>query len=424
MAIVQVRSTNPQFSFLIKKNPNSGMLLRSVRKGMAYGWYTDEMTFNVYFKDADNEISYKQNEQDNFEYLNVSRYNTPLFPLNAINEFFSTPLKAQDTRDTEGYEHTLFINMIHIEKVQYIEFFEKHLKEFSFEITHQAHKSYSLTVTTQKSLYHLLHAASVLCLFLSMFGNEYIDISDSVLDKYIKSIHVIDAPFYIRSLFVRNFLSSRERYKKYKAELERTDRYDIQFAYGGTALQRRNYIGSVLAFDKSILDVGCGEGFYSLPFASRVEGSCYAVDINEELLEKVKRKAESREIDNLVTFNSMDTFLDSYNGELVDVILTEVIEHMSQDEAKQLIHQIGEKVDFDQFIITTPNADFNPYYELSSFRHEDHKWEMGEAAFQEWMQGVIDEMEISDLQVEFVAIGDGVNHIQTTQGVILRKRRG
>jgi hypothetical protein len=84
MAIIQVRSTNPQFSYMIKKNPNSGMMLRSIRKGMAYGWYADEQTFNVYFKDADNEISYKQNEQENFEYLNVSRYNTPLFPLNAI----------------------------------------------------------------------------------------------------------------------------------------------------------------------------------------------------------------------------------------------------------------------------------------------------------------------------------------------------
>ncbi|UUZ81455.1 hypothetical protein LJK88_43570 [Paenibacillus sp. P26] len=47
--------------------------------------------------------------------MNVSRYNTPLFPLNAVNEFFSAPLKAQDERDGEGYEHQFYINMIHIE---------------------------------------------------------------------------------------------------------------------------------------------------------------------------------------------------------------------------------------------------------------------------------------------------------------------
>jgi 2-polyprenyl-3-methyl-5-hydroxy-6-metoxy-1,4-benzoquinol methylase len=167
------------------------------------------------------------------------------------------------------------------------------------------------------------------------------------------------------------------------------------------------------------LDVGCGEGFYAIPFAGKIEGSYYAIDINEELLEKVKRKAEAKELDNLVTLGSVDQFLESYNGEQVDVILTEVIEHMSQDEAKQLIHQICAHVDFDNFIITTPNADFNRYYELDDFRHDDHKWEMGEEAFQQWMRDVIRE---TKLHAEFVAVGDGVNNMKTTQGVILKKR--
>lgn len=402
-----------------QKNPNSGMLLRSVRKGMAYGWYTDAQTFNVYFKDADNEISYKQHEQESFEYLNVSRYNTPLFPLNAISEFFSAPLKVQGEADTEGYEHTFHINMIHVELERYIHFFEKHLLDFTFELTHLAHKSYSLTVKTKKSMYELLHTVSVLCLFLSIFGKEFIDISDSILSKYIKSIHVMDAPFYIRSLFVRNFLSSRDRFRRYKAELERTDKYDIQFAYGGTGLQRRQYIGNVLPFDKAIVDVGCGEGFYALSFAGKIEDSYYAIDINEELLEKVKRKAEARELENIVTCSSIDQFLESYSGERVDVILTEVIEHMSLEEAEQLIRQICAKVDFDRFIITTPNADFNRYYELSGFRHDDHKWELGEAAFRQWMIGIIGNL---DVQGEFVAIGDCVNQITTTQGVILQRK--
>lgn len=82
------------------------MQLRLVRQGLAYGWYSDEATYNVYFKDADNDISYKQNGSESFEYLNVSRFNTPLFPLNAVNEFFSTPFKSQDERDAEGYEHS------------------------------------------------------------------------------------------------------------------------------------------------------------------------------------------------------------------------------------------------------------------------------------------------------------------------------
>lgn len=419
MAIVQLRSENPAFSYLIRKNPASGLTLRSVRKGIAYGWYSEASVYHVYFKDADNEVSYKQFAEERFEYLNVSRYNTPLFPLNAINEFFSTPMKTRDERDVEGYTHTFFINMIHIELVRYIEFFQKHVPDFSFDIRHHAHKSYALTIRTQKSLYDLLHVASVLCLFLATFGKEHLDISESILDKYIKSINAMDAPFYIRSLFARQFLNRREHFRKYKSQLEQTERYAIQLEYGSTGLQRRNFIASKLSFARPILDVGCGEGFYALPFAAKLAHCYYAVDIDEERLALVNRKAAAKEVDNIVLFPSVDAFLHDYNGEQVEIVLTEVIEHMSQDEARALILQLCRQVDFERFIITTPNADFNPYYELAGFRHDDHQWEMGQAAFQSWMHEIVHEAAV---QPEFVAIGDRVNGLPTTQGVILRKR--
>lgn len=419
MAIVQLKSTNPQFTFLIKKNPQSGMQLRPVRKGIAYGWYSDDATYNVFFKDADNELSYKQNDSDSFEYLNVSRYNTPLFPLNAVNEFFSTPVKAQDERDIDGYEHTFFINMVQVERLHYIEFFNKHLKDYTFSLQHQAHKSYSLTITTHKSLYHLLHVTQVLSLFLSIFGDEYIDISDRILDKYIRSLNVIDAPFYIRSLFARSFLTTRELFKRYKSTIEQTEQVSIGLEYGGTAMQRRTFISGVLPFNKPVLDIGCGEGFYAIPFAGKIESTYYAVDINAELLEIVNRKAKAKQIDNIATFGSLDHFLESYNGEQVDVILTEVVEHMSEDEAAALIRQIIGSVDFGQLIVTTPNADFNRYYELDGFRHEDHKWEMGIEAFREWFTDTIQGLAV---EAEYGMVGDRVDEIRTTQSAIVRRK--
>lgn len=395
------------------------MQLRPVRKGIAYGWYSDDATYNVFFKDADNELSYKQSDSDSFEYLNVSRYNTPLFPLNAVNEFFSTPVKAQDERDIEGYEHTFYIHMVQVERLHYIEFFNKHLKDYTFSLQHQAHKSYSLTITTHKSLYHLLHVTQVLSLFLSIFGDEYIDISDRILDKYIRSLNVIDAPFYIRSLFARSFLTTRELFKRYKASIEQTEQVSIGLEYGGTAMQRRTFISSVLPFNKPILDIGCGEGFYAIPFAGKIESTYYAVDINAELLEVVNRKAKAKQIDNIATFGSLDHFLESYNGEQVDVILTEVVEHMSEDEAAALIRQIIGSVDFAQLIVTTPNADFNRYYELEGFRHEDHKWEMGIDAFREWFTDTIQGLAV---EAEYGMVGDRVDEIRTTQSAIVRRK--
>jgi hypothetical protein len=165
MAIVQLTSTNPEFSFLIKKNPHSGMQLREVRQGVAHGWFSSIDRYCVYFKDADNNVSYKEHVLDTFEYLNVSRYNTPLFPLNAINEFFSRALKNLDERDYAGYEHVFFMPMIHVELPRYIEFFANHLPEYEFSLRHLVHKSYSLQVTGRSSLHELLHVISVLCLF-------------------------------------------------------------------------------------------------------------------------------------------------------------------------------------------------------------------------------------------------------------------
>jgi len=143
------------------------------------------------------------------------------------------------------------------------------------------------------------------------------------------------------------------------------------------------------------------------------------VDIDEEALETVTRKARAKELDNLVPLSSIGHFLDQYNGEKVDVILTEVIEHMSPEEAQALILQVCAEVDFDRFIITTPNADFNPFYELEGYRHPDHKWEMGEKEFGQWIDGFI---ETAGCRAEPAAIGDGVNSIRTTQGVILTKK--
>lgn len=311
--------------------------------------------------------------------------------------------------------------MIHVERLHYIRFFEQHLKDYSFTLEHQAHKSYSLTITTHKSLYHLLHVVSVLSLFLSIFGDEYIDISDRILDKYIRSLNVMDAPFYIRSLFARNLLKTREQFKRYKAAVEQTELYPIGLEYGSTAMQRRTFISGVLPFDKPILDIGCGEGFYAIPYAGKIEGAYYAVDINEELLEVVNRKAKAKELDNIVTFRSLEHFLELYNGEQVDIILTEVVEHMSETEAAALIRQIIRHVDFGQLIVTTPNADFNPYYELEGFRHEDHKWEKGQAAFEEWLTATLQGLGV---EAEFSLVGDRVGDIRTSQSAIVRRQEG
>jgi small RNA 2'-O-methyltransferase len=251
MAIVQLSSTNPHFSFIIKKNPSSGMMARTIRKGTAFGWYTDASSYHIFFKDADNDISYKQPGEESFEYLNVSRYNTALFSLNAISEFFSSPLKKQHEHDTEGYEHTFFVNMVYVADPRYVDFFRTHFTDVDVRLEQLIHKSYAVTMRTERPLHHLINTANLLFLFLALVGKEQMDVTEGLCAKYIQNIQAVDAPFFIRYLLQRNMLHQRRLFNRFKEQLEQTDRYQIRFAYGNTARQRRDALQQMLAFDKS-----------------------------------------------------------------------------------------------------------------------------------------------------------------------------
>lgn len=419
MAFIQLKSSNPEFSYIIQKNPNSGMLLKSIRKGVAYGWYSDLNTYNIYFKDADNDISYKQNQDQNFEYLNVSRYNTPLFPLNAIADFLSTPFKKQHEKDVVGYRNEIIINMVYVELERYIEFFKIYFPNYHITNENLIHKNYKVSIKTDESIHSLLNVTNLLFLFLSMTGKEWLDITDGLIQKYIANINKLDAPFFIRYLFSRCIFKSKKQFSQYKDQLEDTNRYKINLVYGNTAMQRKDFIESKLEFDKPIVDIGCGEGFYLFPFSKKIEDNIYyGIDTDKEITEILKGKVNRRKLENVVILNNINEFLNEYDKKLVDVILTEVVEHMEITESEELVKEIINNINFNKFIITTPNKDFNEYYTITEFRHDDHKWEMTENEFKNWIFKIVPK----EYDIKFVQIGDSVNDIHTTQGVIITRK--
>lgn len=423
MAILSLTSTHPKFSFIIGKNPASGMMIKSIRQGLAYGWFTDDKTFNIYFKDADNEVSYTKEKEEKFEYLNVSRYNAPIFNLNALSEFYATALKGEHLEDVSGYHHQVFINMMHIERARFLTIFTKHFPECDFDFKEVAHKNYQITISTKEKLSYLLQMLHVFSVFMSLFAPTYLDLSASSIEKALRAIHAVDAPFYIRNLFAVNVLKKRKEFNAYKKQLETTNRYDIQLVYGATSTQRREFITDLLTFERSILDIGCGEGAYAIPLSQKIEAHpYYAIDIDEEVLASAKKRAVRKEITNIQFFSDCGAFKKGYDERKIDIICTEVIEHMPQKAAESLIKDLLTHCNFENLIITTPNKDFNQFYELTDeFRHPDHHWEMGEDAFKGWLEPLLTQ---KDVTVKWLKIGDTVNGISTTQGVHVKKKGG
>lgn len=419
MAIVSLTSENPSFSFIIKKNPNAGMTLRSIRKGIAFGWYTNEHTYNILFKDAENEISYKENNNEYFEYLNLSRYNSPTFPLNAISEFVPHVLKNKNELDESGYHHTLYVNMVYLKNERYIEIFQRYFRDYTIEVKEVSKHNYRITIKTETSLQKLLQFSTLLFVFLAMMGKEYMDVPDELANKYVEIMNELDCPYFIRYLFVKNIIREKRQFKILRNKLEKSSLYKIHFEYGNTADQRRNVIDTILPFNKDILDIGCGEGAYAIPLSSKINDYTYhAIDVDEEMLQTVKKKILRKNLSNIALYSSLQSFIDQYNQQSVDVILTEVIEHMTIEEAEKLIELVVQNITFDRFIITTPNRDFNLFYELETMRHDDHKWEMNQQEFEDWMIKILS---MHKLNLKFIPIGDSVNNIYTTQGVVITK---
>lgn len=435
MAFLQIGSTNPQFTFILKKNPDSGMLVRRLRKGHLFGYYSgDNKVFNCYFKDPDSEISYGfgkvgkgKGVSDSFEYVNPSRYNAPEFVLDAISEFLEHIIKKDSELDIEGYDNFLMINMINIKR-KYLGIFQRYFDNITIEEEEICANNYRLWIRSKSTLKDLISFAQLFA-FFNVLKNRYL--GEDEISKYMNMLIKIRAPYFVKYIFKVNVLSNRKAFKKYKKDLEE-NAIDgiIEFKYGYLHDQRIDAVESLLDFKRSIVDFGCGEGDFAKRFYHRIadkDKRYYAIDIDEEKLNRVKRRIDCDNGDNLIIGSTFPDFGENRenreNGENVDVIMSEVIEHMKKEEAENIVKDILRKNNVKILVITTPNKDFNRFFlfDDEDTRCKDHKFEMGKDEFKEWMDNIMDDMN-GKYELRFLDIGDSVNAIPATIGAIVREK--
>jgi SAM-dependent methyltransferase len=424
MAFLQLSSNNPKFSYILKKNPNSGMLIKSNRKGRLFGWYTNPERYNIYFRDSDVEVSYSQ---DDFEYMDDSRYNAPMFLVNAFHSFLNHIRKADDN-DIVGYDNILMINQMKC-KPHSIEAFKSHFPEYEFSFEEVAFHNYKIEIKTKNTIRELVNLSQVLAIFNALLNND-LYITDDEIDKYLACLLVVSAPYFIRHLFKCYFLRTQSLFYKYKTLLETSSKEKLEFEFGNNLVQRTNFITKHMDFKSNIIDIGCGEGHYVGEFAPKIDKNgleYHAIDINPERIENVKRLCERRKIENVATWSSIDEFTCPDNSV---IIMTEVIEHMTEDNAEILIKKIL-KWPFKSLIVTTPNKEFNHNYQLfeEEVRHEDHKLEFSKEDFVSLIKGLVnngnnsnnnnDDTCINNRIVEFFDIGDKVNNLKPTLAAIV-----
>ncbi len=425
MALFQLQSDNPQLSFVLKKNPASGMQLRTLRKGVAFCWYSnEEQTYNVFFKDSDTEVSFKNHPDENFEYLNRTRYNSWQFVNLLSSELFSHLLSDKEISEDVNAQNEVRINACYFKDDYHMRQFANHFKDLNFDVERLAGDTYSLRISGKIVLQRLMSVVNLLAVLMVLQHDvEHLFLEDALIKKYLKLLKLTDAPYYIRYLFKLKLLGNNKRFKQHKALLE--DGTNIRMAYGSTTNFRLNLALQHLSLDYPLVDIGCGELRFAKALAPKLgEQAYFAIDIDEEIQARNKLYLEKKEMDNVSLFSSLEEYLDQQTDGKKNVLITEVIEHMPMEDASLLLKKVLSDIQVNSLLITTPNADFNQFYALDPerpMRHHDHDWEMGKMEFQSWMADVIKD---ADLEVEWLAFGDAIEQdgevFTPTQGVFLK----
>jgi len=441
MSIIQLKSENPMFSYIISKNPKSGLSAKNLRKGIVFGYFTegDESSYNIFFKDGSDEVSFPAYEGEEFEYLNETRYNSASFVVSAIDEMFRSAFKSPefstpngDIKESEGKMSSFFINMIHIKNERYIAAFEDYFPEYKVDAKLINRNNYQITITTNKTIFELLNFASLFGIFNAIVNNEPNFIGDDNIAKYIRCMNVIDAPYFLRYLFKIRFIRGMNTFNRniegfgvIKDELSKNIKSNIEMTFGDTWQARQMAIEERLDFKNDIVDVGCGEGKYITRFSKYMKGNDYfAIDIDDEVRADAERRVKNKGLKNVHFFKTIDELLQSekFTTEEVvptDVVCTEVIEHMQPEAAAELIEAILKIPNINSLIVTTPDVRFNANYFMTGMRHDDHDFEWDNIEFQKFMSDCLGKSS-KQYSSQWFGIGDVVDGITPSQGIIIK----
>lgn len=412
MAKITIQSENKDLSWVLVKNPESGTQLRKVRQGLGYGWFTmDKPTeYNLYFKEGIDSDSFADTS---FEYLSKNQFGHPYAHISLLNTFLSDCSKKVTEYDRKS-QHKIILDQVLTYETRIIKKINQFI-DIDVNFTELNKHVYRVEFVGNCTFNHMINIVLVVCLFLCGRGLEFlVKMDEGFLNKYTDIINKLNLPYYLRYVFSSFLFKHRTKFNKY-CNLLNTE--NIKLAFGTTALQRLRYVEKKLSFTCDILDFGCGSGMYAFNFAkNNVDKTYHALDIDNDSLETINKRAKGKELTNIKTYNDLDQ-IKTKNP--LDIILIEVIEHVDKSSAAKILRKLL-KMNFGKLIITTPNKDFNVNYLLEDdeLRHADHCWEMGKDEFVTWFSSQMSDIE--GIGFEFVDIGDSVDGVFTTQGVIVQ----
>ena len=180
-------------------------------------------------------------------------------------------------------------------------------------------------------------------------------------------------------------------------ELDNAVAEDDEQARKPLAVQRREAILAVLNEHgaRRVGDLGCGSGALIKDLlADQQIAHVTAVDVSARALQLAARnlhldRMPDQRRERLNIFQSALTYRDDRLAGLDAAVLMEVIEHVDAERLPALERVIFGFAAPAVVIVTTPNAEYNPYFETlpaGAKRHPDHRFEWTRAQFRSWAE--------------------------------------
>lgn len=432
--IIQIHSKNKYLLDILHKNPHTdwGLYAKSLRNGQVIGLAVSPNQYDVVFQDT--KYSYLPEKSNQIDFQS---YCSPLVILHICNELFRNQLKdkeiyfseeikwlnqSRELIDNQACEikiPNLYINSNWYANGRFL--LEKYFKNIKTETLVGNNVSVTIKARSVFEALNLLNLLAVFAHITNHYGiSTYID--DNFAQKYARVLtNIENVPYFLFYLFIRRVIKSERQFEEVRPVFEqyfKVQGTDIQLNYRNNQECRVDFVLGQIDRDTAVLDVGCGEfHYYKRLMSKKFDSTYFAIDIDEKVAEFYPKMRKRYPENNLVFYTDWSHF--SYQKP-VNIFLSEVIEHNTVEEAKELVKKCL-RLNFNKIIITTPNSEFNSFYfdeNEESLRHDDHKFEFDSTEFKRFIQSCLSSNETA----KFCGVGDCINGIQPTQAVVIQKK--
>ena len=470
MCIISFSSNNIYFSRIIEKNPNNPIVVKKIRLGNSFGYYTknnycpindklvnyferlnipreDISTYITVFKDGLGETSYKYDSEDKYDYMNALKYSSTNCIINLISEYYKSLFKY--TTDTEKkYIYTFYFNLVFMKKydINIIGHFKKYFSDvsidyFKYDQMSEEDEGNYYIIISHNNPQKLVKICYLLFVILSIDNYDFMA-DDAIIDKIVDILKDIDSQYYIRNIVLSKIIKSEKKFTELIDTINASNINSFSFTFGNNQQNRIKFANSNICNNSNIIDFGCGEGSYAVALASKADNYiCFDIDTRElkKAREKIKRKSNDyktseklkEKYNNIMFFSDKTELYNKINSDIIMlpntfVVFSEVIEHIELEEAKNIFEEICGLFLINpsiKIIMTTPNRDFNHNYLIEELRHDDHKFEFTKNEFIEFINNSTKKFNESQhdikLKYEYYGIGDSVDGVFTIQGIII-----